>query len=434
MAKRTSSLSFHDPLQAQKIDRIKSLLEVPCAERTDKMCLELMSFTKDFKLFENIAMSLEHQNICSSMTMVKFSPGEVIVKQDDPGDSFFYILHGSVNIRLKMQIDTGMKGDKEVKKLTVEKNLGLLKDGETFGELALLYGTPRTATISAVTTTHLIKIEKDSFDKYVKNLFENQLQDRIEFLQICPIFNKVEKDSLIKLGIRTEMKQFNTGKLILDQGIKTDLIYIIRRGTVKVTKEIQFVKDDRKLKKERNIKNHRIAFTNFEDLNNRQQHDNDQLLELLSLGPSADDLKEGNYITKEITLETLKIGDIFPSYYSINYSYLDVKFIADNPCDLIVIKLSDIQEIVSDTYDFIKKYAKPYPGDEFLRKFYYYNDAWLKYKHTLKFNILADSLNKKSQKTHDMRAKLFKRKDLNSVKLPAIFGNKNIKLGKGKKS
>ena len=45
-----------------------------------------MSFTKDFKLFESIEMSIEDQNICSAMTLKTFNPNEVIVKQGDPGD------------------------------------------------------------------------------------------------------------------------------------------------------------------------------------------------------------------------------------------------------------------------------------------------------------------------------------------------------------
>jgi len=88
----------------------------------------------------------------------------------------------------------------------------VLKDGQTFGELALLYGTPRSASIVAVTNSSLIKIDKAPFDKYVKNIFENQLQDQIEFLKICPIFQKIDKDSLIKLGVRTEIKKYSSKK------------------------------------------------------------------------------------------------------------------------------------------------------------------------------------------------------------------------------
>ena len=142
-------------------------------------------------------MSIEHQNICSTMTLKNYKPNDVIVHQDDPGDSFFYILTGTVNIKLNITIDTGIKGENQM--VTVEKSIGVLKAGQTFGELSLLYGTPRSATIVSVTNSALIKIDKEPFDKYVKNIFENQLQDQIEFLKICPVFHKIDKDLLNKI-------------------------------------------------------------------------------------------------------------------------------------------------------------------------------------------------------------------------------------------
>lgn len=413
-----------DPIQNQKIERIKELLAVPCEERTEKMCLELMSFTKDFKLFENISMSIEHQNICSTMTLKHYKPNDIIVRQGDPGDSFFYILTGTVNIKLNITIDTGIKGENRM--VTVEKSIGVLKAGQTFGELALLYGTPRSATIVSVTNSALIKIDKEPFDKYVKNIFENQLQDQIEFLKICPIFHKINKDLLIRLAVRTERKKFSTGQGILSPGGKCESLFIIRRGTVKVTKTVKFFKNERKIKNEMLKHQKKYAFTNFEDMNTRMEFQHEKVLEVLAQGPSKEDIDNGNYIDKEITLETLKIGDIFPSYYCMNSLYLDVTFEASNPCDVILIKLTDIQEITPDTFDFMKKYAKPYPDDAFLRKFYYYNEAWMKYRNTLKYNILADALNRDVIKKNKMRSKLFVRKDLESVKLPEIFSTKRM--------
>ena len=166
----------------------------------------------------------------------------------------------------------------------------------------------------------------------------------------------------------------------------------------------------------------------YEDLNSKTQKENDIILEKMSLGPSEEDIENDNYINKDLTLETLKIGDIFPSYYTINGMNLDVSFIADNPCDIIIVKLIDIQDIMPETYEFIKKYAKKYPDDEFLRKFYYYNESWNKYKNTLKYNILADSLNRDIIKNNDMRTKMFTRKDMNNVNLPEIFTQKRMKF------
>lgn len=124
---------------------------------------------------------------------------------------------------------------------TIEKNVGVLKDGQTFGELSLIYGIIRPASIVAVTNSCLIKINKVPFDKYVKNIFENQLQDQIEFLKLCPVFQKIDKDSLIKLGVRAEFKRFATGKGITETNRKCDIIYIILMGVVKVTENIKFI-------------------------------------------------------------------------------------------------------------------------------------------------------------------------------------------------
>ena len=124
---------------------------------------------------------------------------------------------------------------------TIEKNFGVLKDGQTFGELSLIYGIIRPASIVAVTNSCLIKINKVPFDKYVKNIFENQLQDQIEFLKLCPVFQKIDKDSLIKLGVRAEFKRFATGKGITETNRKCDIIYIILMGVVKVTENIKFI-------------------------------------------------------------------------------------------------------------------------------------------------------------------------------------------------
>ena len=411
-----------DSEEEEKLEKIKSLLEIPPKKREDKTCLELMNLTKNLKIFENIAGSIEHQNICGAITLAAFKPNETIIKQGDIGDCLYYILHGLVSIQLSIQIDTGIQDKNQI--VNVEKNIGELKDGEIFGELALIYNIPRTASIIALTETSLIKIDKNPFNRYLKNLFEGQLQDQIEFLQICPIFNKLPKDLIIKLGIRSVIKKYATGQVILKNDSKCDSIFVIRRGTVKVVKEIRFIKNESKIKQKR-IKRNRSQILDFNDYNNRQQIEKEKFLELLALGPNEEDIKEENFVDKNITLEILKIGDIFPSYYSSNELYLDVQFESDNPCELIELDISIIKEIIPETFEFIKKYSKPYPNEEFLRRFHYYNESWLKFKKSVKCNIMADALNKKSIKVNNMRQKIFKKKDVNKLKLPLIFSFKN---------
>ena len=79
----------------------------------------------------------------------------------------------------------------------------------------------------------------------------------------------------------------------LESDNKVDKIYIIRRGGAKVTKNIKFIKNDRKFRKERTKKLTSKQFTDFDDLNNREQIENDKMIELLSVGPSEEDIIKG---------------------------------------------------------------------------------------------------------------------------------------------
>jgi hypothetical protein len=42
----------------------------------------------------------------------------------------------------------------------------------------------------------------------------------------------------------------------------------------------------------------------------------------------------------------------------------------------------------------IAEFAKPYPNEEFLRKFFYFNSMWINFKTSLRKNIADDVKNK----------------------------------------
>jgi CRP-like cAMP-binding protein len=357
------------------------------------------------------------------MTLVNFKPNEIVVNQGDPGDSFFYILTGLVKIVVSKKVEIG--NDIEHSKYTIDKYITDLKAGQTFGELSLIYGTPRSATIIAVMNSLLIKIDKLSFDTYVKDIFENQLKDQIDFMKICPIFHRVPKEVLVKLAITTDRKKYMTNQNILQAKNKSEFLYIIRRGNVKVIKPINFIKDESAVKKKLNTYKNLRCIT-YDDLKFLKEINEEKLIDILSQGPTEEDFANNNIIERDITLENLKMGDIFPSYYSSNNVALDVYYEAENPCELIVLKLNDLNDIVNEAFKFIQSYAKPYPTDDFIRKFYYYNSVWINFKNTLKQNIIADGINKELLRKNCMRKKLINRKDIHAIQLPLIFSNKKL--------
>jgi tetratricopeptide (TPR) repeat protein len=84
-----------------------------------------------------------------------FDPPEVIVREGDPGTSFFLIEEGDVEVQTQ---------DPSGKPLV----LAQLGAGEFFGEVSVLTGKPRTATIVARTPVTLIEISKRDLDRIAR--------------------------------------------------------------------------------------------------------------------------------------------------------------------------------------------------------------------------------------------------------------------------
>jgi CRP-like cAMP-binding protein/Zn-dependent protease len=98
-------------------------------------------------------LPLESLNeLASRVEMRRVAAGAVVVRQGESASEFFLIRSGRVNV-----VDEVPGGEEEV--------LRTMGAGEAFGELALLQGTPRTATVRAEVDSELFSVDKGSFDR-----------------------------------------------------------------------------------------------------------------------------------------------------------------------------------------------------------------------------------------------------------------------------
>ncbi|MEQ8194857.1 MAG: mechanosensitive ion channel [Rhodospirillales bacterium] len=96
------------------------------------------------------------------MKRIEAPAGEIIVRQDDTGDSLFLIAEGVVSVSVR------------IKETNETLELTRLGAGDFFGEMALLSGEPRTTTIVAHTDSELFEITKDDFEPFVQSNEEFQ--------------------------------------------------------------------------------------------------------------------------------------------------------------------------------------------------------------------------------------------------------------------
>ncbi len=138
----------------------------------DQELKELQSSTL-FSSFEREALV----EIVASTELRSYDEGDIIVTEGEPGSSLFLIVGGSV--RVFTRTDDG--GNLQ---------LAELGPGDFFGEVSLLSGKPRTATITARTQVTAIEIDRASVDriaekhseikKVLENFYERRAQDTVE--------------------------------------------------------------------------------------------------------------------------------------------------------------------------------------------------------------------------------------------------------------
>ena len=82
---------------------------------------------------------------------VRYAAGEAIVRQGQAGRSLFIVVGGESSVTL-----TGTNGE-----------VARLQSGDVFGEMSLLTGEPRTATVTAATDCDLLEIDVEGFRSVV---------------------------------------------------------------------------------------------------------------------------------------------------------------------------------------------------------------------------------------------------------------------------
>lgn len=87
----------------------------------------------------------ERSDIFDAMFPVVHCAGETIIKQGDEGDNFYIIDSGEVAVYVNNELVT------------------TISDGGSFGELALIYGQLRAATVKAKTDVKLWAIDRDTY-------------------------------------------------------------------------------------------------------------------------------------------------------------------------------------------------------------------------------------------------------------------------------
>jgi ATP-binding cassette subfamily B protein len=104
---------------------------------------------KQYPIFENVDNALLEE-IASLFVTESYPAESIVVQEGAPGNRFYLIARGQVAV-----IKNGTDG--------IPNTIGVLEDGDYFGEIALIRNTPRTATVRTITPCVMLSLHREIF-------------------------------------------------------------------------------------------------------------------------------------------------------------------------------------------------------------------------------------------------------------------------------
>lgn len=169
-----------------------------------------------------VFMNLDAENkaqIIAEMWRSEVKAGTAAVKQGDLGDCLYVIASGEFDVYVN------------------ERRVAVRGKGTMFGELALMYNSPRAATVVANQDSVVWMIDRFTFRRIVTGLSVQKFDVYVKFLKNVQLLAPLADYERKKIAEALEEVSFAAGHTVFKQGMEGDAMYIVYQGEVKILKD-----------------------------------------------------------------------------------------------------------------------------------------------------------------------------------------------------
>ena len=148
--------------------------------------------------------------------------GEIIITQgSDEVDNFYVVASGVCKCYQGAMDDAGL--------------VDVCESGNGFGELALMYGGNRKASVRAETDVMLWALDRSSFKALLMQAALDRRKSNLDFLDVVPVFGTLDRYYLYLVADAMELVTYEDGQVIINQGDKSDDFFVVNEGEVVVS-------------------------------------------------------------------------------------------------------------------------------------------------------------------------------------------------------
>lgn len=141
---------------------------------------------------------------------------DYVMKEGEDGDKLYVVESGELEVTIGGQF------------------IRTLHSGALFGELALLYNAPRSATIKCVSDSVFWCLDRSVFKAIQRVARSAMVMQRSEWLTLCPNIQKLGSVELSRLTNSLESVEFKEGEILHNFDDVVTRVLLVEKGTVKV--------------------------------------------------------------------------------------------------------------------------------------------------------------------------------------------------------
>ncbi|CAD8211860.1 unnamed protein product [Paramecium pentaurelia] len=166
----------------------------------------------------------ELTQVANKMFYCEAQSGTYLFRQGDQAQCFFIVHRGSLGVT----VDDIPKRE--------------LRAGEGFGELALLYDSPRSASVKCYENCYLFGIDRVSFRRAVEEKILQEYEENRKFLENVRFFYDLTNEQKDAIASILKTLKFYRQQMLVTEGDPGSSFYIIKDGTAMVTKNGKEIK------------------------------------------------------------------------------------------------------------------------------------------------------------------------------------------------
>lgn len=218
LAKRTDPHASRQSVSAESYNASqgRGSFKAKIVPKTAEVKMRLKELLSKIFIFSQLGQR-EMDVILSAMDFKKYKEGETVIKQGDPGNELYIVEKGKLSCS-------------KVTATGETLQLKTYQPGEFFGELALLYNSPRAATIKALENVELVTLDRETFNHIVRDSMVSNLGKFEKFLSEVPLLKDLNEYERAKLSDSLVQKTFAPGETVIKEGEPGNCFFLVVEG------------------------------------------------------------------------------------------------------------------------------------------------------------------------------------------------------------